>query len=644
MANIKAAIQLFDGVSSPAAKMADVLTTVMEAFEGVENASNSAINTAKFDEARQKAYALDAELQEIGRQTQQNQEKQEKHNNKLSEGVNAGGKLKSVLAAVGAGLSIKGIIDLTDSMTTTTAKLNLINDGLQTTEELQNKIFASANRSRASYQSTADAVARFGANVKDAFSSTDEIIAFAEQVNKQFVLSGTEAAAASGAMTQLTQALGSGVLRGDELNSIFEAAPTLIHAVAKEMGVGVGQIRELASEGKITANIVKNAMLNAAEETNAKFESMPMTFAQVWQKVQNNLLKAFNPIIQTIGKAADWIADNWGTLEPIFYGLAGAVAAYGVATLAAKVAQEGLNLAFLASPVTWIAVGVGALIMVIKKLADSVGGFGNLWTLVCGYVEAGWNYFVYGVFWGVDKIELAFEAAGKFFYRIGNSIATFFDNLWAGIVSGAEWCVNQLIDALNTIVKITNPILSSLGQDGMVVQHAHFAADTREAMNNRIAERNNAYAAYADNIATNQANRTALIASVKHTADTAVSDARAKIAANQTSTAAEQTYEEAFGSLGGTSTAGDIADNAADTAANTARTADSLESVSMDLSFLRELAERRAVSQYTNANVTLDMSGMQNSFSNDMDVDGFMEIVTVKLDEALNSSTEGVHW
>ena len=183
------------------------------------------------------------------------------------------------------------ILSLSDGLVATRARLDLMNDGLQTTEELQDMIMKSANRSRASYLSTADAVAKMGITAKDAFSSNQELIDFAELVNKQFTISGTEAAGIDAAMLQLTQAMGSGVLRGEELNSIFEQAPTIIQTIADYLDVPIGKIREMASEGKITSTIVKNAMLASADEINAKFESMPMTFAQVWELAKNIALK-----------------------------------------------------------------------------------------------------------------------------------------------------------------------------------------------------------------------------------------------------------------------------------------------------------------------------------------------------------------
>lgn len=208
-----------------------------------------------------------------------------------------GGVIKSAIAA----FSVKQVIELADSMTTTRARLDLMNDGLQTTAELQDMIMESANRSRASYQTTADAVAKMGVMAGDAFSSNEELIMFSELINKQFAIAGTSAAGIDAAMLQLTQAMSSGVLRGEELNSIFEQAPTIIQTIADYLGVPIGKIREMAAEGQITSEIVKNAMLASADEINARFDSMPMTFAQAWTIAKNAILEVLTPVLTLIG-------------------------------------------------------------------------------------------------------------------------------------------------------------------------------------------------------------------------------------------------------------------------------------------------------------------------------------------------------
>ncbi|WP_394876184.1 tape measure protein, partial [Clostridium neonatale] len=272
------------------------------------------------------------------------------------------GKVKTLVGAYLGMQAVKGIIGASDEIVQTKARLDLMNDGLQTTEELQNMIFQSAQRSRGAYADTASAVAKMGILAKDAFSSNEETVAFVEQLNKQFTICGTDIAGAQAATLQLTQALASGVLRGEELNSVFEQAPTVIQAIADYLDVGIGEIRDMASEGQITADIVKKAMFAAADETNEKFESMPKTIGQIWQGIKNEALMAFQPvllkineiannpgfntlvsnvsgacgtiaiillnIINLICSVAQVFSDNWGIIGPIIYGVIGVLGVY----------------------------------------------------------------------------------------------------------------------------------------------------------------------------------------------------------------------------------------------------------------------------------------------------------------------------
>src|SRR5690606_22944551 len=204
------------------------------------------------------------------------------------------GKFISLAAAIAG--AVKGM-NIADEYTNTAARLKLINDGLQTQEELQNKIFEAANRSRGSYNEMANAVAKMGLLAKDAFSSNDELIAFTELVQKSFKISGADPSEQAGAMRQLTQAMASGRLQGDELVSIMENAPMIFEAIAKYMGVSKGELKKLSSEGVITADVIKNAMFMAAGDIDKAFAKMPMTFGDIWNKIKNGALKAFDKVI-----------------------------------------------------------------------------------------------------------------------------------------------------------------------------------------------------------------------------------------------------------------------------------------------------------------------------------------------------------
>ena len=210
-------------------------------------------------------------------------------------------------AAIGieaAGRALKDMavsaVKTTDQLTQLRARIDLINDGSQSTAVIMDKIYSAANRSRGSYLDMADSVAKLNMLAKDAFTSNDEAIYFVEQLNKQFKIAGAGVQEATSAMYQLTQAMAAGKLQGDEFRSIMENAPMLAQSIAQEMGLSVGQLKEMSSQGLITADIIKNALFNSAEETNAKFAEIPMTFQDIGTKLQNDLIAAFQPVMEEL--------------------------------------------------------------------------------------------------------------------------------------------------------------------------------------------------------------------------------------------------------------------------------------------------------------------------------------------------------
>lgn len=327
---------------------------------------NRAVENMDVQAANEAYLRLSQTVGNTERYIRDNVDEQGRFNQEINEGVaNADNLMNTIKGAVAAYATIQTVtkaLDLSDTLTSTTARLNLMNDGLQTTQDLQNMIYLSAERSRGAYQATADAVSKLGLMAGDAFGSSEEIVAFMEQVNKQFTIAGTETAGIEAAMLQLTQAMGSGVLRGEEYNSILEQAPNIIQAIADYMDVPKGQLKDMAAEGQITADIVKAAMFAAADETNAKFESMAMTFSQIWTSFQNTALMAFQPVLNRMNEIANSdafqnfvnnaitglstvagialeifdllvgvasaVADNWSWLSPIIYGVAAALVVY----------------------------------------------------------------------------------------------------------------------------------------------------------------------------------------------------------------------------------------------------------------------------------------------------------------------------
>nr|DAM01206.1 MAG TPA: Tail tape measure [Caudoviricetes sp.] len=255
-----------------------------------------------------------------------------------------------------------------DELTSIRSRINLINDGTQTTAEIMNKVFDAAQRSRGSYTDMADSVAKLNMLAKDAFSSNDEAIAFVEQLNKQFKISGASVQEASAAMYQLTQAMAAGKLQGDEFHSIMENAPLLAQSIANEMGMTVGQLKEMSSQGLITSDIIKEALFNSAEETNAKFAEIPMTFAEVGQSIQNELIQAFQPVLEQISAIP-----QSGEFQALSEGVG--VAIRGMAV----VAQGSIGL---------ISAAFAGLRIAISTITQTVRSFGSLFITTMPRVSA----------------------------------------------------------------------------------------------------------------------------------------------------------------------------------------------------------------------------------------------------------------
>ena len=248
----------------------------------------------------------------------------ERNRSLSSSALGAAGGVRQLAAALLGIQGVRGLVTLADNLTSITARLDMMNDGLQTTAELNQMIMDSANRTGGAYQETADLVGKLGVLAGNAFSSSAETVAFAEQVNKLMAIAGTSTYGAAAAMLQLTQAMSSGVLRGEELNSVLEQAPTIAQAIAEYLGVNVGQLREMASEGQITADVVKTALLSMADETNAKFEQMPLTFGRIGNRAANAFIAAFQPAVE---KFNAWLNSETG--EKIVSGLQVAATAVG---------------------------------------------------------------------------------------------------------------------------------------------------------------------------------------------------------------------------------------------------------------------------------------------------------------------------
>lgn len=700
MASIRSQMVLNDGISGVLRKINTALNTTLNAFEQVQRASGNAVDTAQIQAARAALVEANREVDNMAEGYRRAAQQEEVLNRGLRNGASAAdgmlGRVKSLVATLAAGAGIKAILGMSDKMTSTSARLSFLVDDGGSVDALEQKIMASAQRSRAAYLDTASAIASMGANAGSAFSDNDELIAFMEQVNKQFVIGGATAEGQSAAMLQLTQAMAAGALRGEELNSILENAPGIARAIENYMGVAEGSIKQYAEQGLITSEVVKNALFSVADETNAKFESMPMTWAQVWTTMQNKALSIFDPILARINQVANserfstvtdgiisglagiaavagvvldllisggaLVVDNWSWISPIVWGLVAAFLAYNTvalitngingamalaegvkaaalamstgATFAATAAQYGLNAALLACPITWIVVLVIALVAAFYAAVAAINHF------------AGTSLSATGLIMG------AFAVAGAFLINLVLGVVNFVIGLGVElynlIATFANFFANVFNDPVGAIINLFAGMFDFiLG----IVESAASLIDTvlGTDMSSAVAGFRNTVATKVEEIVGDQVEvMEKLDASDYQIQRIEYGDAWA--AGNDLG----KGIEDAVGGLfdfdlgtgedyGAGFTMDDIANNAALTAENTGATADALTASNEELAYLRDIAEREAINRFTTAEVRIDMTGMTNRIEGSADLDGVISELTNGFTEALVTAAEGVH-
>lgn len=697
MGTIRASLQLTDGMTPAFRSMQKVMAIVLDSFGRMQRMSSNSIDASKIATAREelnKAVSGLDRLENGFRETNNESQKLPDYIDKASNSANGlYKKIKGVVSAIAASYAAKKVMELSDELTQTNARLNLIKDNGKSVADLQNMIFGAAQRSRGDYQQVADMVSKIGLNAKDAFNSNEEMVAFAEILNKQYAIAGTSAEGAAAANLQITQALGSGVLRGEELNSVFEQAPTIIQAIADYLDVDVGKIREMAQEGLITADVFKNAMFDSAGDINKQFENMPMTLAQIWTSIKNQALFAFQPIlakinefansekfqqfvqkfivaIQSIASVAidlfdmlvsgvEWVIDNWNWLEPVLLAVAAAFVVVKTVVVIYTAVQWLLNHAMLACPLILIAVLVMGVVAAIAVLANKVGGFKVLWNYAWAAIQVGFLYakaalesgfywLVWGLLWAGDKLVSGWEEIKKFAFLIFTAIANFFTSIGAGIMSGLQNLLNGAIDLLNGFLKGMNWLLGWMGIDIGLIEHVTFGYDAQENAKKTIAEREAAYQDYVNQIEQDRAARQDLLNGVQDKAKSAWSDNVAEAArvwqdaqnfaaeenARKTEDNKETASQEDLWSS--------IDTGVAQTAENTGSISNSISATQEDLKYLREMAERETVNRFTTAEIRIDMTN-HNQIAGGQDVDGIVELLNEKLEEAMNTAAEGVY-
>ena len=715
---IKTSIDIQDRVSQKLNRVILQLNKTTSAFQAADAVSNTALTGATVQTAAEQIYNYETRIEELEQKIEQAGEQMEKlkDNTKQSSGEAQNlsrimGGIKTLIASYAGFNALQGIAKTSDDLTQTTARLGMMNEGfretggaLESTDDLVNLVYASAQNARGSFGDMAAVVAKFGNNAKDAFSSSAEVVDFANLVQKQMTIAGASTTEASNAMLQLSQALGSGVLRGDELNSIFEQAPNLIQTIADYMDVPIGSIRQMASDGKLSADTVKAAIFSASEDINAKFDQMPMTWGQVTQRMKNSALKNFKPVLNKVnelagnerftsaansvlgslatvavaaltvmnivGAAGGFVADNWSIIGPIVYGVAGAFAVYAAylgivkgieaastaasilhsvamsakigitalmthSTMEATAAQMGYNGALYACPIVWIIVLIIALIAVIYAVCSAIAKMTGVANSGFGVITGGINVVIQ--FFKNLGLSVADIALG-----IGNAIAALASNMGTAfyntICNVQSWFYNLLSTALSVIESICAalnklPFVSfdysniSSAADDYASKAAQAAGNKQEykSVGDAFSEGMSVFDTFQDGWASDA-----------FKAGTSWGDGLTdKVSGMFSGTAAEETGYAMSGDSG-------IGDNIGDIAEDTSKISKSVDISNENLKYLRDIAETEAVNRFTTAEIKVDMTN-NNTVSSGMDIDGIVRQLSYGVTEAMTAAAEGVH-
>ena len=707
MAGVSTSVSVNDNMSAAFGNMANAINVCLGVFLDMQMATNEGFDTTQIAAARGAILDVQAAAGQLESEIQDAEEQQRQFNQTASQGTVAmDGMLKKAMGIVAAYASwraVEKVTETADALTNATARIDMMNDGAQTTEEIMQRIYQSAQNARGSYMDMANVVAKLGNNAKDAFSSTDEIIDFAELVQKQFTIAGASTTEASNAMLQLTQGLGSGVLRGDELNSIFEQAPNLIQTIADYMGVSVGKIRELASGGQITADIVKNAMFASADEINEKFASMPTTWAQVGQSIKNQALVTFQPILQMIGRmtqmeefqtvvagitngfatmaaiampivefminGAAWIVENWSWISPIIGGVVTVLGIYlgvmtvyntiqaiskgitilstiasiahGAAITAEMTATTGMTAAQLSFNAALYACPITWILLIIIAVIAAIFGVVAAINHVTGS-----SISAFGVIVGALSAAVAVIwniVYGVFSYIVGLGV-----ELYNLIAVFANFFANIFNDPVGAIIGLFTglfDVILGIVQSAAALIDSVLGTDLAsgvEGFRNTVAD------AAADLIGDDQK----VVMEKLSQADVMASIGLKRM---DVSDAYDWGYDKGEGlgesiseafdfGMGDDIAAGldSLGEYGAATAGNTGDIADSLEVTEDNMAWMKDIAEREVIDRTVFRDIKVDLGGVNNTVNNMADLDGVGQYLADSIAEQMAVSAEGV--
>lgn len=668
-----------------------------------QNNLNTAMQNMDVSGANAAYLQLSQTVGNTERYIRDNTDEQGRFNQEIQEGASgAEGLMGTIKRAVGAYVGIQSvgkILNMSDELTQETSRLDLMNNSFNEingtaneTSELVNMVYAAAQDARGSFSDMASVVARFGNNARDAFGNSEEVVAFADLVQKQMTIAGASTQEAANAELQLSQALGSGVLRGDELNSIFEQAPNLIQNIADYLDVPIGQIREMAADGELSADVVKAAIFAAADDINGKFDEMPMTWGQIWQSMQNTAVMAFQPVLQRlngmansnafqgfvdeaieamattanivlnifdlVGSVAGFVADHWSIIEPIILGVAAAIIIYTAFTKGAEIAsmaaslatnawtaaQDAFNAVMRMNPVGLVIIAVVLLIAIIYAAVAAVNHFAGTSVsatgLICGAFATALA-FIGNLFIGAANTIIGTGVTlWNLIANFVNAFALVFNNPVAGIEALFLSLFNFIVEVIESAARMLDAVFGSNLADAV----AGFQNKVQAKVDAVITENGGSEILKTVEMSDYQFNRfdygDAWNSGYNfgEKIDDKISNFSLSDIFGKTDIPNPDDYISGFSDAIANSGAGGNLDSIAD---DTSAIKDSVDITDEDLKYLRDIAEQEAINRFTTAEIKLDMTN-NNNVSSNADLDGIVDGMTTKVLEALEAVREGV--
>lgn len=721
MATIRTAIQIEDRLSQPIRAMHNAISMMVNQMESMHVASGNMFDTSTIALMRRELANAATSMNQIEQEIHAAGGAQDHLNNRIRDGTGEmDGLLGKVGALIGAYLSLQGlakVIEISDELTNTKARVQLLVEdmpvipdqlakvdfglgNMSDIELAQQLIHDAAQRSYSSFKDTADMVSRIGTNARDSFSNLGEVVAFTELVQKQFGIAGASAVEASNATIQLSQALASGVLRGDELNSIFEQAPNLISTIADYMGEPLGTIRDLAADGMITADIVKNAMFAATDEINKKFDSMPVTWSQMWTYFQNEALRAFGPVLQKINEIANserfkefvasatqalyliagvidvvmnaiastgsFIYDNWSFIGPVILGVAGVLMTlltYVNLVKAAIVLKTAViwawNAALAANPIVWIVIAIIALVAIIYLAVAAInqftgssisatgiiaGAFAVLGAVIYNVIAYLWNMWASYIEFFVNITKGRTYAVRRLFYNLATNVLDVIISMTRGWDGFATSFVNAIIDAVNIAIRAWNWFIDLLPEN--IADKIGLSVGTefshRDSITSDLEDLKGTLDDWVgeppdDYWEAPKMEMKSLGDAWDTGYDWGANLLNSKEGTGGNTDALMKSINDAMG-LGEKLDKGNEAGKK--TADNTKKAADGIKMMNEDLKYLRDIAEREAINRYTTAEIKVDMKN-ENHINSDLDIDGIIDRFGERVEEVSEMLAEG---